>query len=266
MIDLATLTGAARVALGSGAAGGVRHAAGRRSMRCCATARRVADPLWQMPLWSGYDDDIASKVADINNVSAGAFAGAIIGALFLRALRDADHRLAARRPVRLESRRIGRAVPWAPRRRPCARCIAMLDGALRRSSRAAPHGPELRAPRLDPDLPVPRTRRRRHRRRHGALAVRRPGPEARRRSGACRRQLGAGLVEPREPRVRAARAGPPEGRLPGAVAGCVVPRAWRRLRSCRSSGAGLVAVLRAVRVGAPARGPASRPCARCSGA
>ena len=37
-----------------------------------------------MPLWSGYDDDIASKVADINNVSASPFAGAIIGALFLK--------------------------------------------------------------------------------------------------------------------------------------------------------------------------------------
>ena len=53
-------------------------------MRCCGTARSVADPLWQMPLWSGYDDDMASKVADLNNVSASAFAGAIIGALFLR--------------------------------------------------------------------------------------------------------------------------------------------------------------------------------------
>jgi len=46
--------------------------------------RQVADPLWQMPLWSGYDDDIASKVADVNNASAAAFAGAIIGALYLK--------------------------------------------------------------------------------------------------------------------------------------------------------------------------------------
>jgi leucyl aminopeptidase len=46
--------------------------------------QRVADPLWQLPLWSGYDDDIASKVADVNNASASTFAGAIIGALFLR--------------------------------------------------------------------------------------------------------------------------------------------------------------------------------------
>jgi hypothetical protein len=46
--------------------------------------RRVADPLWALPLWDGYDDEIASKIADINNVSGSTFAGAIIGGLFLR--------------------------------------------------------------------------------------------------------------------------------------------------------------------------------------
>jgi leucyl aminopeptidase len=35
-------------------------------------------------LWSGYDDEISSRVADINNVSGSTFAGAIIGGLFLR--------------------------------------------------------------------------------------------------------------------------------------------------------------------------------------
>ena len=43
-----------------------------------------ADPLWQLPLWSGYDDELSSKVADLNNVSSSGFSGAIIGALFLR--------------------------------------------------------------------------------------------------------------------------------------------------------------------------------------
>jgi leucyl aminopeptidase len=37
-----------------------------------------------MPLWAGYDDELASRVADVNNVSTGSFAGAIIAALFLR--------------------------------------------------------------------------------------------------------------------------------------------------------------------------------------
>jgi leucyl aminopeptidase len=83
LVDLATLTGAARVALGPElpAVFGTRQATIEALLRA---GRRVADPLWQMPLWSGYDDDIASKVADINNASASAFAGAIIGALYLK--------------------------------------------------------------------------------------------------------------------------------------------------------------------------------------
>jgi leucyl aminopeptidase len=83
LIDLATLTGAARVALGPElpAVFGTRQDTIDALLR---HGRRLADPLWQMPLWSGYDDDIASKVADINNASASAFAGAIIGALYLK--------------------------------------------------------------------------------------------------------------------------------------------------------------------------------------
>ena len=83
LVDLATLTGAARVALGPElpAVFGTRQETVDALLRA---GRRVADPLWQMPLWSGYDDDIASKVADINNASAAAFAGAIIGALYLK--------------------------------------------------------------------------------------------------------------------------------------------------------------------------------------
>ena len=46
--------------------------------------RALADPLWPMPLWDGYDEDLASKVADLSNVSASTFAGAVIGGLFLR--------------------------------------------------------------------------------------------------------------------------------------------------------------------------------------
>ncbi len=83
LIDLATLTGAARVALGPElpAVFGTRQETVDALLQ---QGRRLADPLWQMPLWGGYDDDIASKVADINNASASAFAGAIIGALYLK--------------------------------------------------------------------------------------------------------------------------------------------------------------------------------------
>ncbi len=83
LIDLATLTGAARVALGPElpALFGSDEALVNELM---SHARAENDPLWPMPLWSPYDEDLSSKLADLNNVSPTTFAGAIIGALFLR--------------------------------------------------------------------------------------------------------------------------------------------------------------------------------------
>jgi leucyl aminopeptidase len=83
LVDFATLTGAARVALGPElpALFGSREETVAAALR---HGRRLADPLWPMPLWNGYDDEIASKIADVNNVSGSTFAGAIIGGLFLR--------------------------------------------------------------------------------------------------------------------------------------------------------------------------------------
>ena len=83
LVDLATLTGAARIALGPElpAVFGTREETVDALVR---HGRRLADPLWPMPLWAGYEDDIASKIADINNVSGSTFAGAIIGGLFLK--------------------------------------------------------------------------------------------------------------------------------------------------------------------------------------
>ncbi len=83
LIDLATLTGAARTALGPDLpALFASHSALAEAARAAGEA--VCDPLWPMPIWAGYDDELASRVADLNNVSAGSFAGAIIAALFLR--------------------------------------------------------------------------------------------------------------------------------------------------------------------------------------
>ena len=83
LIDLATLTGAARTALGP-----ELPALFASDAALAEQARRLAeaegDPLWPLPLWAGYDDELASRVADLNNVSPGPFAGAIIGALFLK--------------------------------------------------------------------------------------------------------------------------------------------------------------------------------------
>jgi leucyl aminopeptidase len=83
LVDLATLTGAARIALGPElpALFGTREETVAALLR---HGRRLADPLWPMPLWAGYDEDIASKIADVNNASSSAFAGAIIGGLFLK--------------------------------------------------------------------------------------------------------------------------------------------------------------------------------------
>ncbi|MEP0698768.1 MAG: leucyl aminopeptidase family protein, partial [Nitratireductor sp.] len=79
----ATLTGAARVALGpdlppfytddDAFAAALADAAGR-----------VCDPVWRMPLWAPYDAGLSSKVADVNNVTTDGFAGSITAALFLK--------------------------------------------------------------------------------------------------------------------------------------------------------------------------------------
>ena len=83
LIDLATLTGAARVALGP-----ELPAAYSTDDTLLAEARAAGeatcDPLWPMPLWAGYDDEFSSRIADIGNVSAGPYAGSIVAALFLK--------------------------------------------------------------------------------------------------------------------------------------------------------------------------------------
>ena len=83
LIDLATLTGAARVALGP-----ELPAAYSTDAALLASFREIGDdemdPVWPMPLWAGYDDEFSSKVADIGNVSSGSFAGSPIAALFLK--------------------------------------------------------------------------------------------------------------------------------------------------------------------------------------
>jgi leucyl aminopeptidase len=83
LIDLATVTGAARTALGPDLPA---LFASRAALAAEAQAAgdSVGDPLWPMPLWAGYDEELSSRVADLNNVSAGSFAGAIIAALFLK--------------------------------------------------------------------------------------------------------------------------------------------------------------------------------------
>jgi len=83
-LDFATLTGAARVALGPELPP-VYTDDDALAADLAAAAREVRDPLWRMPLWPGYDDSLNSDLADLRNDSAPwAQAGSITAALFLK--------------------------------------------------------------------------------------------------------------------------------------------------------------------------------------
>jgi leucyl aminopeptidase len=83
IVDFATLTGAARVALGPDLpalfASDDSLAA---ELEDCAKA--VEDPLWRMPLWDPYDDMLKSDIADLANASNSSMAGAVVAAMFMK--------------------------------------------------------------------------------------------------------------------------------------------------------------------------------------
>ncbi|MGE4043888.1 MAG: M17 family metallopeptidase [Acetobacteraceae bacterium] len=83
LIDCATLTGAARVALGPDLPALFCNddTAAEELLRA---GREAADPMWRLPLWPGYDDWLKSPVADMNNVSTRPQAGAVTAALYLQ--------------------------------------------------------------------------------------------------------------------------------------------------------------------------------------
>jgi leucyl aminopeptidase len=83
LIDAATLTGAARVALGPDLPGLFCNDDVMAGMLLEA-GQAVNDPLWRLPLWAGYDGWLDSTVADLNTVSSKPLAGAIVAALFLQ--------------------------------------------------------------------------------------------------------------------------------------------------------------------------------------
>lgn len=83
LIDLGTLTGAARVALGPDLPPFYTND-DRLALDMARCAQTENDPLWRMPLWPRYDAWLDSKVADINNAPSGGFAGSITCALFLQ--------------------------------------------------------------------------------------------------------------------------------------------------------------------------------------
>ncbi|WP_117192011.1 leucyl aminopeptidase family protein [Rhizobium terrae] len=83
LIDLATLTGAAGVALGSDIAALYCTDDGFAAS-LCEQGTRWDDPVWRMPLWSDYEFMLSSEPADCNNFKSESFAGSITAALFLR--------------------------------------------------------------------------------------------------------------------------------------------------------------------------------------
>ncbi|MEL6383351.1 MAG: leucyl aminopeptidase family protein [Cyanobacteria bacterium J06626_18] len=83
LIDFATLTGAARVALGAELPAFFCNQSDL--LEAIATAMETAqDPLWNLPLHTPYRDMLNSKVADLSNISSGSYGGAITAALFLQ--------------------------------------------------------------------------------------------------------------------------------------------------------------------------------------
>jgi leucyl aminopeptidase len=83
LMDFATLTGAARVALGPDLPALFSND-DRLAVELFQAGNAVHDPVWRLPLWEGYNSWLDSSVADLNNVSEKLHAGAIVAALFLQ--------------------------------------------------------------------------------------------------------------------------------------------------------------------------------------
>ncbi len=83
IVVFATLTGAARSALGPELPALFSDDDAFASS-LVATGLRIGDPMWRLPLWPGYEKNLDSDIADMNNVWESPFAGAITAALFLK--------------------------------------------------------------------------------------------------------------------------------------------------------------------------------------
>ena len=87
VLDFATLTGAARVALGTDLPALFSNNDGLAKDLLDASEKSV-DPIWQLPLFDDYRGLLKSDIADLNNISTGGYGGAITAALFLQAFVD----------------------------------------------------------------------------------------------------------------------------------------------------------------------------------
>ena len=84
LIDCATLTGAGRVALGTDVPALFANDPGVAvADELVAESAAVQDQVWRLPLWQGYREQIDGKIADLKNIGAGPYGGAITAALYL---------------------------------------------------------------------------------------------------------------------------------------------------------------------------------------
>ena len=83
VIDFATLTGAARIALGPDLPA-LFCSDDALADELAKAGKDATDPLWRMPLWEAYDDMLKSDVADLANAAGSPMAGAVVAAMFLK--------------------------------------------------------------------------------------------------------------------------------------------------------------------------------------
>jgi leucyl aminopeptidase len=83
MVDFATLTGAARIALGPDLPA-LFTSTDALADDALTASREVDDPLWRMPLWEPYNDMLKSEIADLANAGGAPMAGSITAAMFLK--------------------------------------------------------------------------------------------------------------------------------------------------------------------------------------
>ncbi len=82
-VDFATLTGAARVAVGTEIAAYFTDDE-QVSQKIKEHGDAQNDGVWALPLWQGYEDQLPSSIADLKSCSSGGYGGAITAALFLK--------------------------------------------------------------------------------------------------------------------------------------------------------------------------------------
>jgi len=143
IVDMATLTGAARVALGPELPPLFTHDDALAS-DLARHAEAERDPLWRLPLWRPYESMLDSKTADINNVG-GPQAGAITAALFLNRFVTATRGVGAFRHLCLDAGSQARApgrrrMPGRPRAVCAAQGAVFLD-LLRRAEKKSQNNP-----------------------------------------------------------------------------------------------------------------------------